>query len=102
VRSRTKQNSWYSLQAFRALNQATGRCIRHSSDYGAIVLLGKLLLRFRFVRFGPDRAWTDDRFLQKENLQKLSKWMRNAVQLFDGLSPSLNSLHAFFHQHEQR
>ncbi|XP_022666099.1 Fanconi anemia group J protein homolog isoform X3 [Varroa destructor] len=30
---------WYSAQAFRALNQALGRCIRHSNDWGAIILL---------------------------------------------------------------
>lgn len=30
---------WYSAQAFRALNQALGRCIRHSADWGAILLL---------------------------------------------------------------
>lgn len=35
---------WYSQQAFRALNQALGRCIRHAKDYGAILLLGMLLL----------------------------------------------------------
>lgn len=34
-------NEWYSQQAFRALNQALGRCIRHIDDYGAICILGK-------------------------------------------------------------
>lgn len=37
---------WYEMQAFRALNQAVGRCIRHRRDYGAIVLLDQ---RFRSV-----------------------------------------------------
>ncbi|KAL7168298.1 hypothetical protein ACSBR2_038688 [Camellia fascicularis] len=32
-------NKWYCHQAFRALNQAAGRCIRHRFDYGAIILL---------------------------------------------------------------
>ena len=31
--------AWYNLMAFRALNQALGRVIRHREDYGAIVLL---------------------------------------------------------------
>ena len=30
---------WYTLQAFRAVNQAVGRCIRHIHDYGSIVLI---------------------------------------------------------------
>lgn len=34
-------SAWYTLQAFRALNQAVGRIIRHSRDFGAVVLIGK-------------------------------------------------------------
>ena len=30
---------WYRQQAYRALNQALGRCIRHKNDYGAIFLV---------------------------------------------------------------
>lgn len=30
---------WYEQQAFRALNQALGRCIRHKLDWGAILLV---------------------------------------------------------------
>jgi regulator of telomere elongation helicase 1 len=32
-------NSWYKLQACRAVNQAVGRVIRHANDYGAIILM---------------------------------------------------------------
>lgn len=32
-------SKWYSQQAYRALNQALGRCIRHREDFGAIFLL---------------------------------------------------------------
>ena len=39
--------TWYEQQAFRALNQAIGRCIRHKDDYGAIVLLDS---RFKIPR----------------------------------------------------
>ncbi|PHJ24416.1 helicase, partial [Cystoisospora suis] len=30
---------WYSVQAYRALNQAIGRCVRHIFDYGVVILL---------------------------------------------------------------
>jgi hypothetical protein len=29
----------YTSQAFRALNQALGRCIRHRNDWGAILMV---------------------------------------------------------------
>ncbi|KAJ3273467.1 hypothetical protein HDV01_004387 [Terramyces sp. JEL0728] len=32
-------DSWYAQQAYRAVNQAIGRVIRHRNDYGAIILL---------------------------------------------------------------
>jgi Rad3-related DNA helicase len=42
--SKTKKDflsgrSWYETQAFRALSQALGRCVRHTNDYGAIILM---------------------------------------------------------------
>ncbi|CAK9823429.1 Fanconi anemia group J protein homolog [Anthophora retusa] len=50
-------SDWYSIQAFRALNQALGRCLRHIHDWGAVLLV-------------------DERFLQPENKQKLPKWVK--------------------------
>ncbi|GMI14569.1 hypothetical protein TrLO_g4418 [Triparma laevis f. longispina] len=32
-------SEWYSQQAYRALAQALGRCIRHAADYGTVVLM---------------------------------------------------------------
>uniref|UniRef100_A0A670YTE7 DNA 5'-3' helicase n=1 Tax=Pseudonaja textilis TaxID=8673 RepID=A0A670YTE7_PSETE len=32
-------SQWYEIQAYRALNQALGRCIRHRSDWGALILV---------------------------------------------------------------
>ncbi|XP_013927890.1 PREDICTED: Fanconi anemia group J protein homolog, partial [Thamnophis sirtalis] len=32
-------SQWYEVQAYRALNQALGRCIRHRSDWGALILV---------------------------------------------------------------
>lgn len=34
-----KGSDWYSIQAFRALNQALGRCLRHVHDWGALLLI---------------------------------------------------------------
>lgn len=30
---------WYTVNAFRALNQGLGRCIRHIKDWGAVLLV---------------------------------------------------------------
>jgi hypothetical protein len=45
------------LQAFRALNQSLGRCIRHKNDYGAVILL-------------------DERFNKPDMTAQLSRWVR--------------------------
>ncbi|KAK9302351.1 hypothetical protein QLX08_005611 [Tetragonisca angustula] len=50
-------SDWYSTQAFRALNQALGRCLRHIHDWGALLLI-------------------DERFLQDENKENLPKWVK--------------------------
>lgn len=56
---------WYEMQAYRALNQAVGRAVRHRYDYGAILLI-------------------DGRFRNERVLQQLPKWTRNAVNGTDG------------------
>ncbi|CAI5743189.1 unnamed protein product [Hyaloperonospora brassicae] len=57
-------HTWYQLQAFRALNQALGRCIRHRQDYGAIMLL-------------------DSRHRFNKHVKSLSKWMRPYIREFE-------------------
>lgn len=32
-------DKWYEIQAYRALNQALGRCLRHKNDWGALILI---------------------------------------------------------------
>ena len=32
-------DEWYEIQAYRAVNQGLGRCIRHRKDWGAIILV---------------------------------------------------------------
>lgn len=51
-------NSWYTQQAYRAVNQAIGRTIRHQNDWGAILLI--------------DERWEK----RKGHIEGLSKWIR--------------------------
>ena len=69
-------SAWYDIQAFRALNQALGRCIRHRHDWGAIILL-------------------DERFTLEKNLNNLSKWVRQRVETFEKFGAALQSLSEF-------
>ncbi|KAI3653591.1 hypothetical protein MP228_001538 [Amoeboaphelidium protococcarum] len=56
-------STWYTQQAYRAVNQALGRVIRHKNDWGAILLC-------------------DERFSQQSVIDKLPKWLRDQVQVF--------------------
>jgi regulator of telomere elongation helicase 1 len=49
--SKLNGNTWYKLQAQRAVNQAIGRVIRHVSDYGAIVLMDERFTNFEISRW---------------------------------------------------
>uniref|UniRef100_A0A0P6DQW9 DNA 5'-3' helicase n=1 Tax=Daphnia magna TaxID=35525 RepID=A0A0P6DQW9_9CRUS len=70
-------SEWYEIQAFRALNQALGRCIRHKADWGAILLV-------------------DDRFAKTPRyVNQLSKWVRSSIRHFNCFPPMLNSLKEF-------
>jgi Fanconi anemia group J protein len=69
-------NLWYDKQAYRALNQALGRCIRHRHDWGAIILLER-------------------RFHYESNINGLSKWIRPRVQKFTNYQESLKSLEKY-------
>ena len=53
-------DAWYTQQAFRALNQAVGRCIRHRGDWGGIVLV-------------------DSRFREARLRASLPRWVRGAL-----------------------
>ena len=75
-------NQWYAQQAWRALNQAVGRVIRHRLDYGAVVFL-------------------DHRFKQPSNVANLPKWMRSAVTTFASNAAALSDLRAFYQRHDK-
>ncbi|XP_066301543.1 Fanconi anemia group J protein homolog [Branchiostoma lanceolatum] len=69
---------WYEIQAYRALNQALGRCIRHKRDWGALILV-------------------DDRFAKGQGryTKGLSKWVRQRVQHFNAFGSVVSSLTQF-------
>ncbi|CAM9320496.1 unnamed protein product [Choristocarpus tenellus] len=77
-------DKWFSLQAYRALNQAVGRCIRHRTDYGAIILC-------------------DPRFASKrETTSNLSRWVRSIVRHCGTAEASVPLLASFFSQHSSQ
>lgn len=54
-------SEWYTVDAFRALNQALGRCIRHKNDWGAVLLV-------------------DERYIKNpRNIDYLPKWIQAMV-----------------------
>ncbi|XP_015696448.2 Fanconi anemia group J protein homolog [Oryza brachyantha] len=75
-------NEWYCHQAFRALNQAAGRCIRHKFDYGGIVLI-------------------DERYQEERNLVYISKWLRNSIRNCSTFQETLDGLARFFQNAEE-
>jgi len=60
---------WYHQQAYRAIAQALGRCIRHAADYGAIFLLD--------IRHCDDGSPNNG---IPEAHKNLPKWMRRTVK----------------------
>ncbi|XP_027282177.1 Fanconi anemia group J protein isoform X2 [Cricetulus griseus] len=75
---------WYEIQAYRALNQALGRCIRHKNDWGALILV-------------------DDRFNSNPNryISGLSKWVRQQIQHHSTFASALESLTEFSRRHQK-
>ena len=74
-------DQWYSQQAFRALSQAVGRCLRHRNDHGAVLLV-------------------DERYAHGANdalVRNLPKWLRPATRkCADFGDASVAGLRAFF------
>ncbi|XP_020847477.1 Fanconi anemia group J protein isoform X1 [Phascolarctos cinereus] len=75
---------WYEIQAYRALNQALGRCIRHKNDWGALILV-------------------DDRFRRNPDqyISGLSKWIRQQIKHHETFESALESLAAFSKKHQK-
>jgi Fanconi anemia group J protein len=73
---------WYSQQAYRAIAQALGRCVRHAGDYGTIILMDS--------RHCDDGAPVSDGVCRAH--RNLPRWMRGHVRNLSmyGPRPVLN------------
>lgn len=69
---------WYEKQAFRALNQALGRCLRHKNDWGALIMV-------------------DERFSQNPDhyCAGISKWIRRNLRHYSIFAEFLADLSEF-------
>ncbi|GAA52588.1 fanconi anemia group J protein homolog [Clonorchis sinensis] len=56
-------SEWYDAQAYRALNQALGRCIRHLNDWGAIFLVDARFVEQPSRYLAGISRWIRSRFL---------------------------------------
>jgi hypothetical protein len=70
-------SAWYSLQAFRALNQSIGRAIRHRADYGAVLFF-------------------DERYTEARTQSAVSKWLRPQIKSYSSLAAAAEALVLFF------
>lgn len=61
---------WYTQQAYRAIAQALGRCIRHRGDYGTVILMDS--------RHCDDGAPVEGGVCRSH--RNLPKWMRSHVR----------------------
>jgi regulator of telomere elongation helicase 1 len=68
---------WYNQQAYRAVNQAIGRVIRHKDDYGAILLC-------------------DERFSYSNSISQLPNWMKGHIKKINDFSEAIVELKSFF------
>ncbi|KAJ0173181.1 hypothetical protein K1T71_011357 [Dendrolimus kikuchii] len=79
-RNLLRGSEWLKVQAYRALNQAVGRCVRHRGDWGAVLLI-------------------DARFTSDVYTEHLSKWLKDMLGnnhfTFEKLLNSSNNLEAF-------
>ncbi|TBU13699.1 DNA repair helicase Rad3 [Hamiltosporidium tvaerminnensis] len=68
--------AWYEMQAYRAVNQAIGRVVRHKEDWGAVFLL-------------------DARYKEKRSNEFLSKWIRENIKSYPTYEESIKNFKAF-------
>lgn len=75
---------WYHIDAMRAINQAVGRAIRHSADYGVIVLC-------------------DSRFhLNQASNQRLPAWLIPYISSCQSFGSAIQRIRGFFRGVEEK
>ncbi|VYS46712.1 unnamed protein product [Arabidopsis thaliana] len=79
-------SEWYCQQAYRALNQAAGRCIRHRFDYGAIIFLVIVALRLPTTK-------------EQSVYFKVAK---ASIKVYDNFEASMEGLRYFFSSVKER
>lgn len=75
-------SEWYSLQAWRAVNQALGRCIRHVNDYGCMILI--------------DGRFQDTKKSTSSDCMMVSRWIRDHLVHESSLASAETKLREFF------
>jgi Fanconi anemia group J protein len=121
--------SWVMAKTLKILIMSfslLGRCIRHKSDYGGIILIGKLsspkhlhgwaekiipkILVFDcfdylvngvchlYLNF--DVMCIDERYQENRNLAYISKWLRTAIKQYDSFQDTMDRLQKFFQNAE--
>ncbi|XP_015113040.1 Fanconi anemia group J protein homolog [Diachasma alloeum] len=71
---------WYTVQAYRALNQALGRCIRHINDWGAILLVDERLMNSSSQGYLPKWVQAIWRMGPKHDIQTMGSELRAFVE----------------------
>lgn len=72
-------NDWYASQAFRALNQALGRCIRHKDDWGAIIMIDSRL-NYDSSQKNISR-WLRETLCSTKEYPRFYEWLKEFVSL---------------------
>lgn len=77
--------SWYNMEATRAVNQAIGRVIRHKDDYGAIFLCDQ---RFHNYKSGLSK-WVQSNIVQKNEAFKFQPVIKELREFFQNAGSTL-------------
>uniref|UniRef100_A0A0K0F3I0 DNA helicase n=1 Tax=Strongyloides venezuelensis TaxID=75913 RepID=A0A0K0F3I0_STRVS len=74
-------DEWYEIGAYRALNQALGRCLRHRNDWGVIIMVDKRLAQI-----------IDHNLPGKD---KISKWIVDNIKSYNNYETFIKEMKAF-------